>query len=178
MPAGTANPKIRVFPEVGAWAGDQTRSLGIVRNDSNLIGETVSWNQVVVGVSDLLMLAQAAEGTGDAAAPAAPARNPTPGLLESVAPMIGIGILFYFIVMRPQLKAQKDKRKQHEDLMANLKKNDKVVTIGGIIGTVAEVTDDSVTLKIDDTTRMKFTRASIQEVVGDKSESKKDDSNK
>ncbi len=151
---------------------------GSTRNISNLIGETVSWNQVVVGVSDLLMLAQAAEGTGDAPAAGAPVKPATPGLLESVAPMIGIGILFYFIVMRPQLKAQKDKRKQHEDLMTNLKKNDKVVTIGGIIGTVAEVTDDRVTLKIDDNTRVKFTRASIQDVVGDKSESKKDDSSK
>jgi len=177
LPAGTANPKIRVFPEVGAWAGDQARWPDIVRIVSNLIGEIVSWNQVVVGLSDLLMLAQGAEVAGDApaAAPAAGAAKKGPGgfedLLQSVAPMIGIGILFYFIVMRPQLKAQKDKRKQHEDLMTNLKKNDKVVTIGGIIGTVAEVTDERVTLKIDDNTRMKFTRGSIQDVVGDKSES-------
>jgi len=117
------------------------------------------------------MLAQGAEGAGDAPAAAPVGKGGVPSLLESVAPMIGIGILFYFIVMRPQLKAQKDKRKQHDDLMTNLKKNDKVVTIGGIIGTVAEVTDERVTLKIDDNTRIKFTRGSIQDVVGDKSES-------
>jgi len=93
-------------------------------------------------------------------------------------PMVGIGVLFYFIVMRPQLKAQKDKRKQHESLVANLKKNDKVVTVGGILGTVAEVTDDRVTLKIDDNTRIRFTRSSIQEVLGDKKEAAKDDTDK
>jgi len=141
----------------------------------NAIGGTVSWNRFVVGCSDLLMLAQTeaipgADGGGDAAAGEV-AASPNP--LTSLAPMIGIGIFFYFIVMRPQMKAQKDKRKQHDDLMKNLKKNDKVVTVGGIIGTVAEVTDDRVTLKIDDNTRIKFTRSSIQELLGDKKETDK-----
>lgn len=117
------------------------------------------------------MFAQA-EGAPAAGDGAGAAKQP-PSPLQSLIPMIGIGVFFYLIVMRPQLKAQKDKRKQHEDLMANLKKNDKVVTIGGIIGTVAEVTDDRVTLKIDDNTRMKLTRSSIQELVGDKKEADK-----
>ena len=99
---------------------------------------------MVVGLSDLMMLAQveAVPGAGAADAAVKPQGNP----LFQLAPMVGIGVLFYFIVMRPQMKAQKDKRKQHEDLVANLKKNDKVVTIGGILGTVAEVTEDRVTL--------------------------------
>jgi len=134
-------------------------------------------------MSDLLLFAQAgaADGGGDAdaAAPVEGAlKNAPPALTDTIVPMLGIGLLFYFILMRPQMKAQKEKRQQHDDLMTNLKKNDKVVTIGGIIGTVAEVTDERVTLKIDDNTRMKFTRASIQDVVGDKSDSKKDDSDK
>ena len=132
-------------------------------------------------MSDLLLLAQtgATDGGGDAATPAEGAlQTPTPALTDTIVPMLGIGLLFYLILMRPQLKAQKNKRQQHDDLMKNLKKNDKVVTIGGIIGTVAEVTDERVTLKIDDNTRIKFTRASIQDVVSDKSDSKKDDSDK
>jgi len=137
---------------------------------------------LVVGTSDLLTLAQAetgagANGGGDAAgaggAADAPANVPGPNLLESLFPMLAIGLFFYLILLRPQMKAQKEKRKQHEDLMANLKKNDKVVTIGGIIGTVAEVSDDRVTLKIDDNTRMKFTRSSIQDLLGDKKEADK-----
>lgn len=137
---------------------------------------TVSWNQLVVGLSDLWMLAQAEEAAGTPPADAAPAETAKPanggGLAESpfaqLIPMVVIGIFFYFIVIRPQLKAQKDKRKQHDQMMSSLKKNDKVVTIGGIIGTVAEVTDDRVTLKVDDSTRMKFTRNSIQDLFGDK----------
>lgn len=131
----------------------------------------------MAGLSDLMLLAQeAAPGGGDAGAangagPNGPAvAADQPGLLQSLAPMIAIGIFFYFIVMRPQLKAQKDKRRQHEELMANLKKNDKVVTVGGIIGTVAEVSEDRVTLKIDDNTRVKFTRSSIQDLLADRKE--------
>ena len=140
----------------------------------NVIGGTVSWNQFVVGLSDLVMLAQAEAVPGAADGPEKNTGSPFTQLI----PMVGIGVLFYFIVMRPQLKAQKDKRKQHEDLIANLKKNDKVVTIGGILGTVAEVTEDRVTLKTDDNTRIRFTRSSIQEVTGDKKEANKDDTDK
>ena len=137
------------------------------------IGEIVSWNRIVVEVSDLMLLAQAG---ADADQPAV--LPDKPDLFQSLAPMVAFGIFFYFIVMRPQLKAQKDKRKQHEDLMANLKKNDKVVTVGGIIGTVAEVSDDRVTLKIDDNTRVKFTRSSIQDLLSDRLESDKKDTGK
>ncbi len=140
----------------------------------NGIGGTVSWNQFVVGLSDLVMLAQAEAVPAAADGP----ENNTGSPFAQLIPMVGIGVLFYFIVMRPQMKAQKDKRKQHEDLISNLKKNDKVVTIGGILGTVAEVTEDRVTLKTDDNTRIRFTRSSIQEVTSDKKEANKDDTDK
>ncbi|MEO2032933.1 MAG: preprotein translocase subunit YajC [Planctomycetaceae bacterium] len=118
-------------------------------------------NRIIVGVSDVVLLAQGGDDADKT------------NLIQSFAPMVAIGIFFYFIVMRPQLKSQKNKRKQHEDLMTNLKKNDKVVTIGGIIGTVAEVADDRVTLKIDDNTRVKFTRSSIQDLLSDRKEADK-----
>ena len=56
-----------------------------------------------------------------------------------------------------------------DDLLKSLKKNDRVVTIGGIIGTVANVTPDGkeVTLKVDDNTRLKMLRSSIQTVLRD-----------
>ena len=134
----------------------------------------MSWNQLFAGFSDILLLAQQAETTGGDASPPAGATGESGGNpLQSLIPMVFIGIIFYFIVMRPQLKAQKNKRKQHEHLMANLKKNDKVVTIGGIIGTVAEVSDDRVTLKIDDKTRVRFTRNSIQDLLADTTEADK-----
>ena len=138
------------------------------------IGAIVSWNRFFAGLCDFLLLAQqeVAPGGGTPAAGQPGAEN-TGNPLRPLIPMVFIGIIFYFVVMRPQLKAQKTKRKQHEDLMANLKRNDKVVTVGGIIGTVAEVSDDRVTLKIDDNTRVRFTRNSIQELLSDRTEADK-----
>jgi preprotein translocase subunit YajC len=61
------------------------------------------------------------------------------------------------------------RRKQdakHKEMLANLKKGDKIVSIGGIIGTVIEVRPDEVTVKVDETNnvRMKFTRRAIAAV--------------
>jgi preprotein translocase subunit YajC len=69
-------------------------------------------------------------------------------------------LLFYFIVLRPGQRRQQQER---DSLLTGLKKNDKVVTIGGIYGTVITVsdTDDEVTVKVDDNTRLKMTKSSI-----------------
>ena len=74
--------------------------------------------------------------------------------------MIAIFFLYYFIVIR----GNKRQKAQRADLLNSLKKNDRVVTIGGIIGTVASTSQDGreVTLKIDDNTRMKVLRSAIQ----------------
>ena len=93
---------------------------------------------------------------------AADAPSPWGGLLP---PMILIGVFYIFMVARPQAAEQR-KRKE---MMDGLKKNDKVVTAGGIIGTVAQVSNDGqeVTLKVDDSTRIKFRRSSISSVLTD-----------
>lgn len=74
--------------------------------------------------------------------------------------MIGVFILYYFVVLRPG-RGEKQRR---EDMLNSLKKNDRVITIGGIIGTVASVSQDGreVTLKIDDNARIKVLRSAIQ----------------
>lgn len=92
----------------------------------------------------------------------ADAQSPWGGLLP---PMILIGVFYIFMVARPQAKEQR-KRKE---ILDGLKKNDKVVTAGGIIGTVAQVSNDGqeVTLKVDDSTRIKFRRSSISSVLTD-----------
>jgi len=71
--------------------------------------------------------------------------------------------IFYFIALRPRQKEQK----KREQMLGSIKKYDKVMTIGGIIGTVMEIRDDEVILKVDDNTntRMKFTRTAIQRVL-------------
>jgi len=75
-------------------------------------------------------------------------------------PLIAIVVFFYFIMFRPQQK----ERKRREKALGELKKNDRVVSIGVIIGTIASISDkeQEVTLKIDENTRMKFRRSAIQ----------------
>ena len=83
-----------------------------------------------------------------------------PSPLINFLPLALIFALFYFIILRPQVK---EKRKR-EEVLSELKKNDKVLTIGGIIGTIADLSSDGrrVTLKVDDSTRVKIQRSAIQ----------------
>lgn len=79
--------------------------------------------------------------------------------------MIAVTLLmFYLMLMRPEQK----KRKEMEKLIANIKKNDHVVTLGGIFGTVVAATPDSkfVTIRVDDTTgtKLKVLRSAISHV--------------
>jgi preprotein translocase subunit YajC len=86
-------------------------------------------------------------------------------------PLIAIAVFFYFFVYRHQRREQDT----HKAMLAQLKKNDKVQTIGGIIGSVANISPDGqeVTLKVDDNTRIKFIRSAIQKVVSPETEAEK-----
>ena len=114
--------------------------------------------------------AGAAEGAADpVTAPAdAGAAMEGPSPIAQFAPIIIIGFFFYFILLRPQQKEQR----RRQEFLNNLKKNSKVVTTGGLIGTVVEVSSDGrfVTLKVDDSTRMKFLRSAIQQELDEKAE--------
>ena len=85
--------------------------------------------------------------------------------------IIGIGMLFYFMVLRPETQRRKDQEKMHSEL----KKNDRIVTIGGIHGTVVNVAPDSdeVTIKVDESTntRIRVLRTAVQTVVNTKDSS-------
>lgn len=107
-------------------------------------------------MTDVLLFAQ--EGTVESAPPVAPPGQE--GIWPLVPPLVFGGLLFYLMLVRP---AQKENRRRQE-LLETLKKNDKVLTIGGIIGTIVDFSQDGqrVTLRVDDGTRIKFTRSSIQ----------------
>lgn len=62
--------------------------------------------------------------------------------------IVAIGAVFYFLIIRPQSKA----RKQHAQMLENLKKGDEVVTSGGIIGKVKEIKEDRLTVESGDST--------------------------
>ena len=80
-------------------------------------------------------------------------------------PMVAIGALFYVLMVRPMRKQEQER----QSLISNLKKNDKVVTSGGIIGIVAGIKEkeDEVTLKVDENSnvRLRVTKGSITRVI-------------
>lgn len=88
---------------------------------------------------------------------------PPPGLSSMLWPLVLMGLIFYFIMLRPQ-NAEKKRR---AEMLNAVKKNDRVVTIGGIMGVVQNVKDDEITLKVDESsnTKITFTRSSIARVV-------------
>ena len=94
-----------------------------------------------------------------------PAGNPPvgPSIIEMMYPLMMIVALWYFLILRPQSRD----RKRRDELLNSLKKNDPVVTIGGILGTVANISADGkeVTLKVDDNTRIRVQRRSIESVL-------------
>jgi preprotein translocase subunit YajC len=85
------------------------------------------------------------------------------GGLVSMLPFIAIIGIFYFFIIRPQNKKQKETQK----MIAGAKKGDKVVTIGGIHGTVTSTEEKTVTVKVDDNCRLKLNRSAIATVVAD-----------
>lgn len=83
------------------------------------------------------------------------------------APIIGIGLVFYFLVIAPANK----QRKQTQAMLSSLKKGDRVITTGGIYGTVQGVEPDAVYLKIAENVKVKVTRSAISGLAPGESES-------
>lgn len=82
--------------------------------------------------------------------------------IAAFLPLILIFAVFYFLLIRPQQK----KAKQHRELIANLRRNDRVVTAGGIIGTVSKVVNDAeIQLEIAEGVRVRLVRSQIVEVL-------------
>ncbi len=85
----------------------------------------------------------------------APQSNP----LISFAPMLIIVVLFYFLLIRPQQKQAKDRKKMIEAV----KEGDKIVTVSGVYASVVKINeDDTLILKISDNTNVKVTRQAIE----------------
>jgi preprotein translocase subunit YajC len=83
--------------------------------------------------------------------------------------MIGLMVLFFFVVILP---AQRKQKREAEAIMSGLKKNDEVVTSAGIIGIVANIKEggEEVTLKIDDNARLRVLKSSIVRIINKKEE--------
>ena len=77
--------------------------------------------------------------------------------LLNLMPVVLIFIVFYFLLIRPQKKTQDE----HKKMVAGLKKNDEVITAGGIHGTIMNVKDNTVTLKVDDNVKVEVQKSSV-----------------
>ncbi len=100
---------------------------------------------------------------------------PAPSTIQTLlgfVPMLLVVGIFWFIVIAPMRKQQK----QTQEMLKSLKKGDKVLTSGGIYGTVAQIEESNpiVWVKIADTLKVKMTRSSITAIVADGGEDKKE----
>ncbi len=71
--------------------------------------------------------------------------------------LVAIFALFYFVMIRPQRKRQK----QQQDMMQNLQKGDRVMTAGGIYGTIDSISEDSIVIKVESGATMRVARGSV-----------------
>jgi preprotein translocase subunit YajC len=103
------------------------------------------------------------------AAPAA--GNPTGSMISTLVTFGLVFVIFYFLIIRPQNKKQKEAKA----MIAAVKKGDKVITAGGVHAVVYSVKEKTVILKVDENTKMEFSKSAIASVEIDKVEAKAED---
>lgn len=91
------------------------------------------------------------------------------GLMSTVIMFGAIFAIFYFMILRPQQK----KQKQHQQMIESLKKGDKVVMSGGLHGTVAGIDEKTLLVQVADNVKMKFERNAVVSVLRENEAEKK-----
>ncbi|WP_059051864.1 preprotein translocase subunit YajC [Paenibacillus senegalimassiliensis] len=86
-------------------------------------------------------------------------------LIQMIIPFVIMIAVFYFLLIRPQKK----KQNQRTAMLNSLNKGDKIVTIGGLHGTIMEMTADTVVIRVNDVTKLTFDRSAISHSVKDPS---------
>lgn len=99
----------------------------------------------------MVTLAQAAQQTQP---------DPRAQTIQMVGMLVLMGVMFYFLMIRPQQK----KAKQHAELLKSIKSGDKILTSGGIVGIVVTVKDKNVTIRSADT-KLEVTKSAIAEIT-------------
>lgn len=102
------------------------------------------------------------------------ASDPTGGLLGMVFPLVAIMVVFWFLLIRPQQKRQKE----HQELIGKVARGDTIVTSGGLIGRVSKVVDErELLVEVGENVKVRVVRSAIAEVRA-KGEPVKDDAGK
>jgi len=88
--------------------------------------------------------------------------QPTPAVspIVNLFPLVLIFVIFYFLLIRPQKKQEKE----HQNLLKAIDKNDQVVTSGGIHGTIVNVKDKTVILRIDENVKIEIEKNCISSI--------------
>ncbi|OIJ16585.1 preprotein translocase subunit YajC [Anaerobacillus alkalilacustris] len=81
--------------------------------------------------------------------------------MTAILPLLFMFAIFYFLLIRPQQKRQKKVQQMHADL----KKGDKIVTIGGLHGTIDAIDEDRVILLVNDNKKLTYDRSAVRDVV-------------
>ena len=82
--------------------------------------------------------------------------------MESLLPLVLIFVVFYFLLIRPQQK----KQKAHREMLGELRRGDRIVTAGGVIGTITRVNSDTeITVEISEGVRVKVVRGMVSDVI-------------
>ena len=84
-----------------------------------------------------------------------------PSLLGALFPFILIFVIFYFIIIMPARK----KQKKHQGMLTGLKGGERIVTSGGIYGTVSRVMDDRFEIKVDGNVKLQIAKSSVSSVI-------------
>jgi len=99
-----------------------------------------------------LLIAMAPQGGGSA------------NLISTLVMFGAIFLIFYFMIIRPQQK----RAKEREKMLSNMQKGDKVITSGGLHGTIAGLDEKTVLLQVGDNIKMKFEKSAIASVISSK----------
>lgn len=96
--------------------------------------------------------------------------TPSPSAFEQIIPFVIIGLIFYFLLIRPQQK----KYKQHTEFLSQIKRGDEILTNSGIFGKIEGITDQFIVLEIADSTRIRILKSQISSFAQDVTMSKQE----
>jgi preprotein translocase subunit YajC len=113
-------------------------------------GSNLTQNMSIYSLNPIVAMAPTQSADGKTASP-----------LATFVPLILMMVIFWFLLIRPQQR----KQKQHQQMLTKLKSGDRVVTSSGIIGTVISVKDKAVTVRTAGDTKLEFTKSAIAEIV-------------
>jgi preprotein translocase subunit YajC len=91
--------------------------------------------------------------------------QPQPNPIMSLVPIAAIFLIFYVLLIRPQQKQQKE----HEQMLANLKKGQRVLTTGGLYGTIVGIKGDDLEVRFSETVKLVVARSAVSRVIAEAS---------